>query len=185
MKMTKSELAASPHLVRLLDPAVAQELGILHKDSPQKLIGNSPADTLKDVWKNLTPEAKRKLRGAEAKEHGIFSAWLLKHSCPHIHAPTSRKVVDLPPGWPDYTLIRNHQSASPVELLFMGECLLLELKVPGGVLSWEQKEWAKLLPVNIVPSAYAAIRAAAIFYHIDLPVLNRTKEMEFPNADVH
>jgi hypothetical protein len=54
---------------------------------------------------------------AEGKEHELVMAWVRLHGLKCIHAPTTRRVHDLEPGWPDFTLVYGNR------------VLLLEMKV--------------------------------------------------------
>lgn len=153
--ISKTDIAAAPNLLRCLSAPDLAALGL------SKPTDSSPKPTLKGAFDHLSPAQKKRLRGTEAKQHGIICNWLLRHKIPFIHAPTSRKVVDLPPGWPDFTIFRQ---SPPIN-----EVLLIEIKVPGGQLSWEQKYWIKLLCVEISPSAGSAIKLAADFCSIPIP----------------
>lgn len=166
--ISRAELAANPNLTRLLSPEQARVLGITLPPTPTP---PSAPSTLKDAFAQLTRPQKARLRGTESKQHAIFVTWLTKHQIPHIHAPTGRKVHDLPPGWPDFSIFRKTPSST------ITQCLLIEFKVPGGVLSFEQEYWMKLLDILIVPHAFQAIASTAAFCEIHLPVLNQTKEL--------
>jgi hypothetical protein len=47
----------------------------------------------------------------ESKEHGIVMRWAKRNRLRVLHARTSSRVHDLPPGWPDFTLIRGPKVA--------------------------------------------------------------------------
>jgi hypothetical protein len=175
MKITKAQLASTPSLRRLLSPEAAKSIGLEPLPNSDSKTDSSPPLTLKELFKDLTPAERRRLRGDEAKQHGILCAWLCKNEIPFIHAPTSRRVHDLPPGWPDFTVFAPDTAFYPPTRCF---ALFIEMKCPGGCLSWEQKEWIKRLPVTIVPSAYAAMREVAAFAKLDLPALQYTQNLD-------
>jgi hypothetical protein len=163
MKISKSELANSPHLRRLLSPEAAKSIGLEPLLNSDIKTDSSPPLTLRELFKDLTPAERKRLRGDEAKQHGILCAWLVKNEIPFIHAPTSRRVHDLPPGWPDFTIFYAPDSSEC-------QCLFIEIKVPGGSLSWEQIQWQKRLPVGMCATAYDAMRLVASFCRLPIPV---------------
>jgi hypothetical protein len=171
MKISKAELANSPHLRRLLSPEAAKSIGLEPLPNTDSKTNSSPPPTLKELFKDLTPAEKRRLKGDEAKQHGILCAWLVKNEIPFIHAPTSRRVHDLPPGWPDFTVFHKiedrYSDALPFNIAY---ALFIEIKVPGGSLSWEQIQWQKRLPVQMCATAYDAMRLAASFCRLPIPV---------------
>jgi hypothetical protein len=94
------------NLLRRMDPAARAQYD---------KAGWLPEETLAKASKAL-----------ERQEHAIVCNWLSLHQIEFIHAWTARRVRDLPPGWPDFTL-------------FYGKGqLLIEMKVQGGRLSKEQ-----------------------------------------------
>jgi len=96
----------SSHQQGLIDPEARKELGI---QTPKE-------------------RAEKALRGVEALEHTQLCGWLCRNEIEYIHAPCSRRVKDLEPGWEDYTIFYRH--------LY----LLIEIKVSGGVLSPVQEK---------------------------------------------
>jgi VRR-NUC domain len=64
----------------------------------------------------------------EKADHKRVMAWVARNELKCIHAPTFRRVHDLPPGWPDFTLIWGDQH------------LFVELKSARGRLSPAQLE---------------------------------------------
>jgi hypothetical protein len=89
----------------LIDPESRAELGI---QTPQE-------------------RALKALRGAEALEHTQLCGWLRRNGLEAIHAPCSRRVRDLEPGWPDFTIF------------YRDRYIMIEIKVEGGSLSVVQE----------------------------------------------
>ena len=85
-----------------------------------------PADRKRLKIKTSEERKAKALRGTEAKEHDALGAWLARNEVECIHAPCSRKVKDLEPGWEDFTVF------------FQDRYLLVEIKVEGGSLSADQ-----------------------------------------------
>lgn len=69
---------------------------------------------------------RQKISHGERKEHATVMAWIRRNRLKVVHASTIRKVKDLEPGWPDFTLIHG------------GRSLLVEMKVDGGESSPDQ-----------------------------------------------
>jgi hypothetical protein len=89
--------------------------------------------------------------GREGKEHGIVLSWCRRNRIKCIHAPCTRKVKDLEPGFPDFMFYRGRRY------------LFVEMKVAQGYLSEDQKNFHQELrdqndEVNITWSADETIR---------------------------
>jgi hypothetical protein len=69
----------------------------------------------------------------EKADHNRVMSWVSRNELLCIHAPTFRRVHDLPPGWPDFTFIWGDRH------------LFVELKSVRGRLSPAQREVKALL----------------------------------------
>lgn len=78
----------------------------------------------------------RALGKLEREEHKIVMSWCKRNGLKCIHAGTHRKVHDLEPGWPDFSLIYENQ------------VFLAEMKVGSNTLSEDQKRVMKELALN-------------------------------------
>jgi hypothetical protein len=99
-----------------------------------------PRDRVKLKLKTPQERAAKALRGLESIEHRQLLGWLNRNALEVIHAPCSRAVKDLEPGWEDFTLF------------YRDKYLLIEIKVEGGRLSEDQERMhtrhrAKGMPV--------------------------------------
>jgi len=104
----------------------------------QELIDSADRKTLK--IKTSEERRAKALRGTEAKEHDALGAWLARNEVEFIHAPCSRKVKDLEPGWEDFTIF------------FQDRYLLVEIKVEGGSLSADQERVQRRHGAKRMPS---------------------------------
>ena len=175
MNFTRDQLANQPHLRRLLSPEAEKELNLPPVNEPEKsevLTPHTSSGDLKDLWAELSPAQKRSLKGTEAKVHAVILNFALKNKLPHIHGAYGRATHELPAGWPDFTFFRKIPGA------FENKALFMEIKVPGGVLSFQQKFWLTVLDIHIVPNAYHAINLLDTFYDLHLPVYQKHPELD-------
>jgi hypothetical protein len=99
----------------------------------------------------LSEKLAKAQAGRERKEHNDVLNWCLLNRIKCIHAPCTRKVKDLEPGFPDFMFYR------------AGRYLFVEMKVAQGYLSEDQKQFHQELrdqhdEVNITWSADETIR---------------------------
>lgn len=93
---------------KIADPAVRRSLGKAGMTAEENIDAKQTAD--------------------EKADHKRVMSWVARNKLECIHAPTFRRVHDLPPGWPDFTLI------------FGDRHLFVELKSARGRLSQAQLE---------------------------------------------
>jgi VRR-NUC domain len=88
-----------------------------------------PEDRKRHKIRLLSEKLLKAQAGREKIEHNTVLAWCSLNRLKCVHAPCSRKVKDLEPGFPDFMFYRN------------GRYLFVEMKVLGGYLSEDQKNF--------------------------------------------
>lgn len=155
MKLSIEELKNKPHLLALITDEDLVALGI----DPKSIRPSTTSISKDGVISVLSEKALRELKGLEKAQHITFANWLRQEEHHYIHAPTYRKVHDLPPGWPDFTVFRN-----PFRLDF-ATAFFIEFKSPiSGFLSEEQQQFRKSFYVHICYAAIDAINLAREFF---------------------
>lgn len=66
-------------------------------DEDRRPLGKAGMTTKENI------DAKR--TADEKADHKLVMSWVSRNELECIHAPTFRRVHDLPPGWPDFTFI--------------------------------------------------------------------------------
>jgi hypothetical protein len=157
MRLSTEELKNNPNLLRLMSDEGLESIGLNPQAIKSSTKNISAGADPKNPLSLLSPTALRHLRGQEKAQHITFSNWLSLHNHRFLHAPTYRKVHDLPPGWPDFTLFKS--------ILDLNYALFIEFKSPwSGKLSKEQLAFRKSAFVHVSYSALDAINLAKDFF---------------------
>jgi hypothetical protein len=100
----------------LLPPNIRDKMA----PSDRRPLGKAGMTTEENIDAKLTKDEKA--------DHKLIMSWVARNELECIHAPTFRRVHDLPPGWPDFSLIWGDR------------ILFVELKSARGRLSPAQLE---------------------------------------------